>query len=210
MEAQNIVLIGPPGAGKGTQAGRIADAYDIPHISTGRLLRENKHRETEYGTAAEYIDEGKLAPEGIVRQLLAERLREDDTEAGYILDGFPRSVDQAEYLEQLTEVEVALYMDASEEEVVERLSGRRICRDCEAVYNLVYDPPEEEGCDDCGGELKQREDDSEEAVRKRWETYEEKTLPVTDFYREESVLEEVDADQRMEAVWEDIRDVLEE
>ncbi len=204
----NIVLIGPPGAGKGTQAERIEEEYSLPHISTGDLLRENKHKETEYGTAAEYIDEGELAPEGIVRRLLADRLDEDDTDDGYVLDGFPRSVDQAEYLEELTDVDVAIYLDVSEEEAVERLSSRRICEGCEAVYNLQYDPPEREGCDECGGNLKQREDDSEEAVRRRWNTFEEKTLPVTDFYEEKELLRVVDADQDIDAVWQDAREIL--
>lgn len=197
-----LILLGPPGAGKGTQAKRIADAYGIPHISTGTILRNNKDTETDYGTPREYIDEGNLVPDAMIIELLEERLEEPDTDDGYILDGFPRTEEQAEALDDIADLDAAVYLSVTEDNIIERITGRRTCSECGAGFHNEFDPPEQEGvCDACGGELTQREDDTEETVMHRLEEYRDKTKPLIEYYDERGKLIRIDGNPSIEEVW---------
>jgi adenylate kinase len=202
-----IVLVGPPGAGKGTQAQYIAAELNIPHISTGDIFRSNVSQNTELGQLARsYMDRGDLVPDEVTVAMVSGRLGEDDAEDGFLLDGFPRNVPQAETLKKmLTEwdgrltVVVELVVDT--DEVVRRLSGRRTCHRCGRVWHVLYDPPARpDVCDDCGGELFQRDDDKEEVVRRRLEVYEEQTAPLIAFYADEGILVGIDATGPVEEV----------
>jgi adenylate kinase len=195
-----LVLIGPPGAGKGTQAHFIASHLSIPRISTGDIFRYNVTNHTELGAMAkEYMDRGDLVPDEVTVAMVRDRLAEDDAKEGFLLDGFPRNVPQAETLKKMLaemdfKLTVVLELDVVEDEVVRRLSGRRTCRRCERVWHLLYDPPAREGiCDDCGGELFQRDDDKEEVIRHRLEVYKSQTEPLVAFYAEEGILAVINA-----------------
>jgi adenylate kinase len=194
-----VVLLGPPGAGKGTQARRIAEAYRIPHIATGDIFRTNVKNDTELGRRAqEYMDAGELVPDEIVVGMVRDRLQEDDAASGFILDGFPRTVPQAQALEELlaersTPLDCVLRFSVDEEELVRRISGRRVCTDCGRTYHVQAAPPGQEGvCDRCGGELVQRDDDREEVVRHRLEVYHRQTEPLEFFYWQRGLLRDVD------------------
>jgi len=212
----NLILLGPPGAGKGTQAERIATLYSIPHISTGDIFRENLRQGTELGLKAkEYMDGGELVPDELVIDIVKDRLAAPDCRQGFILDGFPRTVTQADALKgMLAEmgmpIDQVLNIQVPGEVVVNRLTARRTCSSCGSVCHLIYDPPSKEGsCDACGGELYCRDDDGEETVRTRLEEYEEKTQPLIDYYRREGLLRDVDGGAEMEEVFEAIRAVVE-
>ena len=203
----NLILLGPPGAGKGTQAATLTETFGIPQISTGDILRAAVKEGTTLGQQAKaYMDEGKLVPDQIVIGIVTERLQEPDCSEGFILDGFPRTVAQANALQanlrdldkQLDRV-IALQVDT--EVLVERLTGRRICKSCGRGYHVKFDPPEVEGrCDACGGELYQRDDDREETIRKRLEVYERQTAPLIEYYRNAGLLIEVDGMQPIDEV----------
>jgi adenylate kinase len=202
-----IVLVGPPGAGKGTQAHLIASHLAIPRISTGDIFRYNVANNTDLGVKAkEYMDRGDLVPDEITVAMVTGRLAESDAKAGFLLDGFPRNVPQAETLKKmLAELDqrltVVLELVVDEEEVVRRLSGRRTCRRCERVWHLLYDPPSKPGtCDDCGGVLFQRDDDKEEVIRHRLEVYISQTSPLIAFYADEGILVGIDATGPVEEV----------
>ena len=216
-DTMRVIMLGPPGAGKGTQATRIADAYDIPHISTGDIFRANVKGGTELGKKAqEYMDAGDLVPDEIVIGMVADRLGEDDARSGFNLDGFPRTVPQAQALEELlaergTPLDVVLRLAVDEEEVIRRLTGRRTCSECGAVYHLEYEPPAEEGvCDRCGGKLQQRDDDSEEVVRNRLDVYHRQTEPLEFFYWQRGLLRDVEAVGTVDEVTQRALDVLAE
>ncbi|WP_432029047.1 adenylate kinase [Streptomyces sp. 1222.5] len=191
-----IVLVGPPGAGKGTQAVRLAEKLAVPHISTGDLFRANISRQTELGKLAKsYMDAGNLVPDEVTIAMAKDRMEQPDAENGFLLDGFPRNVSQAEALDQLLESEgitldAVLDLEVPEGEVVKRIAGRRICRnDSSHVFHVTYSPPKQEGvCDVCGGELYQRDDDSEETVRKRLEVYHTQTEPIIDYYKAQGLV----------------------
>ncbi|GGL26198.1 adenylate kinase [Halarchaeum grantii] len=203
MSDPRILILGAPGAGKGTQSKRLCEAYGIEHITTGDALRANKQMETEYGTPAEYMDAGELVPDPLVNEIVAAALEDAD---GFVLDGYPRNESQVEYLEDATELDVVLYLDVSEEELVRRLTGRRVCPDCGASYHVEFNAPEETGvCDECGAELVQRDDDTEETVRERLKTYEENTEDVIEHYRSTDEFVEVDGEQTPDEVWADVK-----
>ncbi|MDX1620543.1 MAG: adenylate kinase [Nitriliruptorales bacterium] len=212
-----VIMLGPPGAGKGTQAARICEAYDIPHISTGDIFRANVKGGTELGKKAqEYMDRGELVPDEIVIGMVADRLDEPDTESGFNLDGFPRTVPQAQALEDLLvdrgePLDVVLRFAIEESEVVRRLTGRRTCRDCGAVYHVDTRPPAEAGvCDECGGDVVQRDDDREEVVMNRLEVYRRQTEPLEYFYWERGLLRDVTAVGSVDEVTERALNVLAE
>ena len=202
-----IVLVGPPGAGKGTQAHFIASHLAIPRISTGDIFRYNVTQNTELGVKAkEYMDQGDLVPDAITVAMVRDRLSDDDAQAGFLLDGFPRNVPQAETLKKMlaemdTRLTVVLELVVDEDEEVRRLSGRRTCRRCERVWHVLYDPPVQPGiCDDCGGKLFQRDDDKEEVIRHRIEVYDSQTAPLIAFYADEGILVGIDATGPVEEV----------
>jgi len=205
---KHILLLGAPGAGKGTQSKRLAEEFGVEHVTTGDALRANKDMETEYGTPREYMEAGELVPDELVNEIVAEALASAD---GYVLDGYPRNLSQAEYLSEITDLDAVLYLDVSEEELVERLTGRRVCSECGANYHVEFSPPEEPGvCDECGGELIQRDDDTEDTVRERLRVYHENTEPVVEHYREAGVLVEVDGEGTPDEVFDQIADAVEE
>jgi adenylate kinase len=197
MAKTKLMLLGPPGAGKGTQARRLMDRYDIPQVSTGDMLREARRKGTELGEeAGRYMDAGELVPDEVVIGIVEERLSEPDADEGFILDGFPRTRDQAEALAEMgIELDAVLSLEVSEDEVVRRLSGRLNCPDCGAAFHEEFDPPaEEQVCDECGGELMKREDDRPEAIRERLSGYTEQTEPLKEYYGDGGVLERIDGE----------------
>lgn len=214
---QYIVLFGAQGSGKGTQARLLQDHLGIPQVATGDLFRYNLKNETELGQLAkQYMDKGELVPDEVTNQMVRKRLSQDDAQGGAILDGYPRNLAQAEALEAMLhedydeDVTSAIFIDVSEEELMRRLTGRRVCRDCQATYHVVFKPPKEAGvCDRCGGELYQRDDDKdEEAIRRRLEIYMEETQPVIDYYRAHDLLTEVDGEQDIVEVSKSILNVI--
>ena len=195
-----LVLVGPPGAGKGTQAQFIASHLSIPKISTGDIFRDNVSHGTALGRRAQaYMERGDLVPDEVTIAMVTDRLADDDTGAGFLLDGFPRNVPQAETLKKMllawdTRLDVVLELVVDDDEVVRRLSGRRTCRRCGRVWHATFDPPSRPDiCDDCGGELFQRDDDREETIRHRLEVYQQQTSPLISFYADEGILLGIDA-----------------
>ena len=206
-----LILLGPPGAGKGTQAVNIAKESGLVHVATGDLFRENIRNQTDLGKRAKvFVDRGELVPDEITVGMLLDRLDRPDTQKGVLLDGFPRTTDQAHALDEALKergqaVDKVLYINVGEEEVVRRLAGRWTCRQCGAVYHQVFSPPKEQGkCDQCGGELYQRDDDKPETVRNRLAVYTQQTAPLIDYYRRQSKLLEVNGEQEAGAVGRDL------
>jgi len=202
-----VVLVGPPGAGKGTQAAYIARHYSIPQISTGDIFRANVTRKTELGLEAKkYMDSGDLVPDEITIAMVRDRVAQDDAADGFLLDGFPRTVGQAEALREIladlgTGLDAVLELSVDDDEVVRRLSGRRTCRGCGRVWHAEFDKPESEGvCDDCGGQLFRRDDDDPDTVRRRLEVYSEQTAPLVGHYESEGVLRRTVATGRVDDV----------
>lgn len=210
-----VVLLGPPGAGKGTQATAISKMFDIPHISTGDLFRENLKNETPLGLKAKsYMDAGKLVPDELVIALVEDRIVRDDCANGYLLDGFPRTVAQAGALDEFNAkigkgLDYAVNIDVPETLLVERMVGRRSCPKCGATYHVIYNPPKEEGvCDVCGETLRQRADDCEETAKTRLAVYHSETAPLVDYYQCKKKLVNINGDQEMDAVGADIEKAL--
>jgi adenylate kinase len=204
-----IVLVGPPGAGKGTQAQFIASHLSIPKISTGDIFRANVSGNTPLGQKAkEYMDRGDLVPDEVTIAMVRDRLSEEDAQEGFLLDGFPRNVPQAETLKKILSemdrrLDLVLELVVDDDEVVRRLSGRRTCRKCGRIWHVTFDPPSKDGvCDVCGGELFQRDDDREETIRHRLEVYQEQTAPLVSFYADEGILVGLDATGPVEEVTE--------
>ncbi len=210
-----LVLLGPPGAGKGTQAAAVRERYGVPHVSTGEMLREAIAAGTALGTRVkEIVDSGSLVPDGIVGEVVADRLGRDDTGGGYLLDGFPRTLQQAEILNKVLEMrqeslDAVVRIRLDDDEVVRRLSGRRTCASCGAPCHLVFSRPRVAGiCDACGGELRQRDDDHEDVIRKRLAVYREQTVPLAAHYRALGLLKDVDGQGPVREVTRRIFDAL--
>ena len=211
-----ILLLGPPGAGKGTQAKLLAEALDIPHVSSGDLFRDHLSRETELGLLAkEYMDRGDLVPDDVTVGMVIERLGQADCQKGALLDGFPRTLSQAAALDEALDergqrVGAAPLIQVGDDGVMRRLTGRRSCRDCGAVYHLIFNPPGTEGvCDACGGELYQRDDDNPETVRNRLYTYYKETSPLVGYYFAKGLLVQVSGEQGIDDVQADLRAAVE-
>ena len=210
-----IIMLGAPGAGKGTQAKKIADKYQIPHISTGDIFRANIKNGTELGMKAKtYMDQGLLVPDELVVDLVVDRLAQDDCANGCVLDGFPRTIPQAECLDAALAakgeaIDYAVDVDVPDENIINRMSGRRACVACGATYHIVHIPTKVEGvCDRCGESLILRDDDKPETVKKRLDVYHAQTQPLIDYYTSKNVLKSVDGTQDMEAVFQAIVDIL--
>jgi adenylate kinase len=197
-----MIFLGAPGVGKGTHAGRIAEYYKIPKISTGEIFREEIKQGTELGKKAnEYIENGQLVPDEIVIGMLKNELSKDDNKEGFILDGFPRTLEQAEALDQISEMDLVMNLVASHETIIARISNRLTCRKCQAIYNILFIKPKKEGvCDKCGGELYQREDQKPAVVKERLDVYEKQTAPLIDYYRKKGILVEVDVEGDVDTV----------
>ncbi len=210
-----IVMLGAPGAGKGTQAKLIAEAYNIPHISTGDIFRANIKNNTELGKKAkEYMDKGLLVPDELTCDLVVDRLSQDDAKNGYVLDGFPRTIPQAEALTEALKkrneaIDFALDVDVPDENIVKRMSGRRACISCGATYHIIYAAPKKEGiCDKCGNELVLRDDDKPETVQKRLTVYHDQTQPLIDYYKNAGVLHELDGTKDINDIFASIKELL--
>lgn len=211
MIKKKLMMLGPPGAGKGTQAKLLSKEHDLAHISTGDMLRRAKEQGTELGKkAASYMNEGELVPDEVVIGIVRETLSDPEIAEGFILDGFPRTVEQAEALERMgIELDTVLNVVVDEPTIIERLSGRRSCTSCGETYHIQYNPPQREGvCDVCGEELVQRADDQPDAIRTRLEEYHAKTAPLIAFYRDRDKLIDIDGEQSPEEVEEQIQGVL--
>ena len=206
-----LILLGPPGAGKGTQAANIIETFSIPHISTGDIFRKNIKEGTELGKKAkEYMDRGELVPDTLVVEIVEDRLKAEDCKSGFLLDGFPRTVFQAEALDKVLEnmgagLDYVINVVVDPELLVERAVGRRICRDCGSTYHIKYNPPKEESvCDKCSGELYQRSDDNADTVTNRIRVYMDETSPLIEYYRVKGNLINVDGQQDIDKVFDDI------
>ena len=210
-----IIMLGAPGAGKGTQAKKIADLCNIPHISTGDIFRANIKQGTELGKKAKtYMDAGDLVPDELVCDLVVDRIQQDDCTKGFILDGFPRTIPQAEALTNALnaieqKMEYALNIDVPDENIIHRMAGRRACVGCGAAYHVEFNPTKKEGiCDVCGEELILRDDDKPETVKNRLNVYHEQTKPLIEYYNKENITHTIDGTQTMDEVFNDIRKIL--
>jgi len=213
--SMKIIMLGAPGAGKGTQAKMIADKFGIPHISTGDIFRANIKNGTDLGKKAkEYMDKGQLVPDELTVEILLDRVANDDCKNGYVLDGFPRTIPQADVLDkELTKlgdkVDFAINVDVPDENIVRRMSGRRACLKCGATYHIEHIPPKKEGiCDTCGSELVQRDDDKPETVQNRLSVYHEQTQPLIEYYDKKNILKTVDGTKDMQEVFNNIVGIL--
>ena len=208
-------MLGAPGAGKGTQAKRIAEKYNVPHISTGDIFRENIKNGTELGQKARaYMEAGALVPDELVLELIMDRFEKEDCANGYVLDGFPRTIPQAEALDAALEekgqnIDNVIDVDVPDDHIIKRMAGRRTCAHCGAIFHLEHMPPRIEGkCDKCGGHLMMREDDQPDTVLARLETYHEQTQPLIDYYKNQGILKSVDGTKPMEEVFSNIVEIL--
>lgn len=211
----NLILLGAPGSGKGTQASLLSQKFKIPHISTGDILRAAIAEGSELGKKAqEYMNKGELVPDDIVIGIIKNRLQQQDTQDGFLLDGFPRTVIQAQALDEELkalgkEISAVIDIEVDEEEIVRRLTGRRVCVDCQEVYHMAFEPPENVNyCDVCGGRLVQRPDDKLETVKRRLKVYKEQTAPLIEYYRQKDILRSVNGQQEVEDVFSDVVRVI--
>ncbi|WP_440764612.1 adenylate kinase [Natronorubrum sp. DTA7] len=209
MAQPRILILGAPGAGKGTQSAKITEEFDVDHITTGDALRANKDMDisdmdTEYDTPREYMDQGELVPDDVVNAIVDEALSQAE---GFVLDGYPRNIEQAEELEGMTDLDVVLYLDVGEDELVHRLTGRRMDPETGDIYHIEYNPPEDP---DVEARLEQRDDDTEETVKERLRVFRENTEPVIEFYEDEGSLERVNGEQAPDEVWQDVKATIED
>ena len=210
-----IIMMGPPGVGKGTEAVILVKHFNIPHISTGNIFRELFHDDTEIGKIAKsYIDRGELVPDDITNEIVHQRLSKDDVKDGFLFDGYPRNIAQAEALDKMLEeknwtLDAVINFQATDELIIERISGRRVCKNCGAVYHIHNKPPKTEGvCDQCGGQLIQRDDDKQETVLRRLRIYYDQTEPVIGYYKDSGLIVNIDGSQTIEKTNADIMKVL--
>lgn len=209
-----IILLGPPGAGKGTQAKSISNKYSIPHISTGDIFRKNISENTPLGIEAKsYMDNGQLVPDEVTINMVKDRLQQEDCKQGYLLDGFPRTVSQAEALQDFLNsrnesLDTALLIEVPRDFILERMTGRRVCPSCGASYHIKFNPAVNGKCELCGSDVVQRKDDTEETVKERLDVYEKQTQPLIDFYKDKNLLSTVDGTQAINKVFESICRVL--
>jgi adenylate kinase len=213
----DVILLGPPGSGKGTQAQKMAEQYHIPQISTGDILRGAVKEQTPLGVEAKgYMDQGRLVPDEVVVGIVRDRVKAPDCTGGFILDGFPRTLPQAEALDATLQtmkrsIDHVVSIEVGTEELIKRLTGRRTCRTCGAMYHLMFNPPTKEGiCDTCGGELYQRDDDQEATIRARLQVYEEQTAPLIEYYRDKGLLRPIDGVGAIEKIFGEIVQAVEE
>lgn len=206
----NIIFLGPPGTGKGTHAEIVSKKQDIPKVSTGEMMREEVRKGTDLGNEVKtYMDSGELVPDELVIDMIKKRTSQEDCMRGFLLDGFPRTVMQAEELEKITNIDLVLNLTAPDKVIIERMAGRLTCRKCGAIYHMKNIPPAKEGvCDVCGGGLYQREDQKKKAVEKRLEMYEKRTKPLIEYYRKKGILREVNVERGREEVSEKIDNVI--
>jgi len=203
-----IVLLGPPGAGKGTQAEKISRKYKLQYIDTGGILRKNENTKTKKGTPHKYIKKGILVPDYIVIEFILPFIKRA-AKQNFILDGFPRSLKQVKLLEKITAIDIALYLEVNQKELIERISGRWICRNCDITYHIKLKPPKKEGiCDVCGEKLTQREDDRPKIIRKRTRVFNKSLKPVIKYYEKRSILKRIDANRELKEVWKDIQEIV--
>ncbi|WP_338729546.1 adenylate kinase [Haladaptatus sp. DJG-WS-42] len=208
MSQPHILLLGAPGAGKGTQSSRIVESFGVEHVTTGDALRANKDMETEYGTPRSFMEAGELVPDPVVNAIVEEALTSAD---GFVLDGYPRNIEQAEELDGMTSLDLVAYLNVDEEELVARLTGRRVCSECGTNFHVKFNQPAVEGvCDECGSDLIQRDDDTEETVRERLRVFRENTEPVIEFYRERDQLVEIDGEGTPDEVWTTLNAAIED
>ena len=206
----NIVLIGPPGIGKGTVAAKLSEKLGYPHIATGDMLRENVAQKTKLGLKAKsYMDRGLLVPDELVIEMVKERLKKDDCKNGFILDGFPRTLNQEQEISKVAKIDKVVHIQASDSILIDRIKKRRVCSECGFNYHLEYIKPNREGiCDKCGRRLIQREDDKPETVKKRLETYRKETEPLIEYYEEKDLLQNIESEKTIEEVFKDTVKVL--
>lgn len=215
---KELIFLGPPACGKGTQTAKLSEHLGLPHVDTGSLLRAEIKNETENGKIAKsYIDKGQLVPVSLVANIIKNRLAQEDCKNGYILDGYPRSVEQADLLEEINadidgsvEAQIkAIYFDLNQDILISRIVNRRSCPKCGEIYNIKFKPTKVEGiCDKCGAELTQRKDDNEETAKARFDTYFKETAPLIDYYKNKSVLKSIDAEGSIDEVWERLLKVV--
>ena len=215
---KELIFLGPPACGKGTQTAKLSEHLDLPHVDTGSLLRAEIKNETENGKIAKsYIDKGQLVPVSLVANIIKNRLAQEDCKNGYILDGYPRSVEQADLLEEINadidgsvEAQIkAIYFDLNQDILISRIVNRRSCPKCGEIYNIKFKPTKVEGiCDKCGAELTQRKDDNEETAKARFDTYFKETAPLIDYYKNKGVLKSIDAEGSIDEVWERLLKVV--
>lgn len=210
-----LIIMGPPGAGKGSQAAILKEKFDIPHISTGDIFRRNVENGTELGKKAkEYMDSGQLVPDELTADIVRDRLQQEDCKKGFLLDGYPRTLPQAEMLEKILnemdiKIDKVISLNVSDETIMKRMTGRRICPDCDAIYNIFNLPPKEEGkCDVCNAELMQRVDDKAETVKERLDVYHKQTEPLLGFYKNKGILVEVEGKDKLEDTTKEVLDAL--
>jgi adenylate kinase len=217
VKRMDVILLGPPGSGKGTQAQKMTERYNIPQISTGDILRGAVKERTPLGVEAQgYMDQGRLVPDEVVVGIVRDRLKASDCAEGFILDGFPRTLPQAGALDATMQelkrtIDHVVSIEVDKEELLKRLTGRRTCRTCGAMYHLIFDPPTRDGiCDKCGGELYQRDDDQEKTIRERLQVYEEQTAPLIAYYREKKLLRTINGVGEIEEIFRAIVKAIEE